>query len=265
MGQPFAVFIYQGTALANSEVQELVTFLGNQVDQLPVVREEFVRYWIRRRDQPPEELRAVASKLAMARVCHPEKDYLDRVPLPGEIDFELKYLFEEERKPPGIVYDGFHLAKIFSGLMGYRDPDLETCHIVLTDQLIGTQERHKARYHIRVAVFGYPSIISTAGIVEGPARPREYYLGRRFGIEEGRLQKVFDERFIKYGDPRLREVIKGYMLQALFYHLAGNPFCENKECPLFNAHWQEDMIHAQLKGGSGLCAFHREILNQEIQ
>ena len=60
-------------------------------------------------------------------------------------------------------------------------------------------------------------------------------------------------------DPRLTELLKGYTMQAVFYHLFAEPFCDNPDCRLFNAHWQEEMIKAQLQGAD-FCRRHRELL-----
>ncbi len=58
----------------------------------------------------------------------------------------------------------------------------------------------------------------------------------------------------------MTEVIKGYLLQALFYHAAGDPFCPDENCRLFNAHWQEQLIRAQLGDGAELCSRHGAML-----
>jgi hypothetical protein len=47
--------------------------------------------------------------------------------------------------------------------------------------------------------------------------------------------------------------------------MTGEPFCEERECRLFNAHWQEDLLHAQLDGGSDLCAKHERMLAEILE
>jgi hypothetical protein len=76
------------------------------------------------------------------------------------------------------------------------------------------------------------------------------------------LDQEFRGRYIDYQDPRLTEVMKGYVMQVLFYHLTGDPFCEEPDCRLFNAHWQEEVIRAQLKSEQELCSFHQSLLAQ---
>lgn len=62
------------------------------------------------------------------------------------------------------------------------------------------------------------------------------------------MEKKFMKRLIVYDDPRLTRIIRGYVLQAIFYHVFGQPFCTEKTCMLYNAHWQEEVLTAQLRG-----------------
>lgn len=64
------------------------------------------------------------------------------------------------------------------------------------------------------------------------------------GIVVNTLKQKFAGRYIDYDDSHITEIIKGYVLQAMFYHITGNPFCNNRNCRLFNAHWQEEVIQA---------------------
>ena len=90
--------------------------------------------------------------------------------------------------------------------------------------------------------------------------PRELYLRRQLGSDPIVLKEEFEGRFIDYDDSRLTEVMKGYLLQAIFFHMTGDPFCKNKNCRLYNAHWQEEVIHAQLETSDELCKNHQAIL-----
>ncbi|KKK54618.1 hypothetical protein LCGC14_3082920, partial [marine sediment metagenome] len=51
-------------------------------------------------------------------------------------------------------------------------------------------------------VYGWPSIISTTGIVEGPAKPREYYFGLMAGLDEEKVREELKGRFIDHGHHR---------------------------------------------------------------
>jgi hypothetical protein len=110
----------------------------------------------------------------------------------------------------------------------------------------------------------FPTLISTTGIVEAPAKPREFYLKKQFGIDPLLLKENFKGRFIDYEDTRLIEAMKGYVMQAFFFHLTGNPFCEDPRCRLYNVHWQEEVIRAQIESGYEFCESHNKILKTLI-
>ncbi|NOZ77355.1 MAG: hypothetical protein GXO65_06795 [Euryarchaeota archaeon] len=101
------------------------------------------------------------------------------------------------------------------------------------------------------------------GLVEAPAKPKEFYLEKQFhatgdaaGLEA--LKEKYRGRFLDYGDPRTTEVVKGYVMQAVFYQLTGEAFCPEKRCRLYNAHWQEEVL-AQLSEPE-FCPAHRRRL-----
>jgi len=77
------------------------------------------------------------------------------------------------------------------------------------------------------------------------------------------VKKRFKGEFIDYGDPRITEVAKGYVMQVLFYLLTGEAFCKDKKCRLFDAHWQKDMISAQLSSNE-FCEHHERMLREYL-
>lgn len=190
---------------------------------------------------------------------------------------KVKKLKESVIKTKGLVYDPVNTQRLFEKInadkrgLSSRPGRADVCgciDIIIADKLIAAYEDTDKRLHLRAAVFGYPSVISTSGIVEAPAKPKEYYLQKQkysllkvWGFKEEEVKQKFKDRFIDYRDPRLTEVLKGYIAQAIFFELTGNPFCENKSCRLFNAHWQEDLIRAQIKSGK-FCKFHKAELKK---
>jgi len=74
------------------------------------------------------------------------------------------------------------------------------------------------------------------------------------------LKERFKGDFIDYEDERLTEVVKGYVMQAVFYSLTSDPFCDDRGCRLYNAHWQEELIFAQLESGYEFCPRHTGLL-----
>jgi len=188
----------------------------------------------------------------------------DQEPLYGEIEYEKRRILGKTRSF-GILYDGFHLHKIFREIVPREERSLEFAHIVITNRLFATWNEGEKRYHLRTSIYGIPSIISTTGLIEAPARPREYYLLKqqyeRLGRDLLELKERFKGRFIDYEDERLIDVAKGYAMQAAFYSLTGDPFCKDKGCMLYNAHWQEELIFAQLESQYEFCGQHTRILD----
>lgn len=179
----------------------------------------------------------------------------------------IKILFAELKKKAvvtrGLLFDFKATQGAFFALAHSREKD--SYHIILTPKIFATFDDQK-RLHIRAAIFGFPSIISTSGMVEGPAKPREYYVYKQryshlgiWGLEEEKIKKRFKNKFIDYDDKRVNEVLKGYIAQALFFYITEDPFCCKRHCRLYNAHWQEDLIYSQIKKG-GFCKEHQELL-----
>jgi hypothetical protein len=186
-------------------------------------------------------------------------------PTEEEVEEELAILERGEtlvlREDLSNLYEGFSLAAYFRERAGEGFP------IVVTSRMPVTWEGGERRYHGRTLLCHYPlALISTTGLVEAPARPREYYL-RRIALERARgmgmpVEETGEEFLgasLTYGDPRLTEVVKGYALQGAFYFLTYDPFCDDPDCRLFNAHTQGEMIRAQIRSGR-LCGRHWEVL-----
>ncbi len=160
------------------------------------------------------------------------------------------------------LYDGYWLQRcLFRAMWSSENKDRSPAiHIVLTDKLIGTYDIK--RYHARVVLTGVPAIISTSGLVEAPARPREYYFMKASYLQSGRdlgeLDSIFWDRYLVYDDERTTSVTYSYILQVLSYEITGVAFCEDRSCCLYNSHWQEGLLDTQLKGE--LCEAHLEKL-----
>lgn len=155
------------------------------------------------------------------------------------------------------LYDGFWVQRIFSRFFLGKHPGELTkpgFHAVITGRLLGTYGSR--RYHARVIISGFPSFISTSGLVEGPARPREYYFLKAEFIRSGKslseLDEAFRGRFVDYEDERMTKITGSYVLQPLLHHFYGKEFCENSGCAIFNSHWQKEVLDIQYPGF--LCA-----------
>ena len=214
---------------------------------------------------PQDKVSDYARRIASIKIQRVSQEILSQQePLYGETAYEKRRILGKTRSF-GILYEGFHLQRIFREIVPREERGLEFVHILFTSRLFATWDDGDKRYHLRTSIYGIPSIISTTGVIEAPARPREYYLLKqqyeRLGRDLLELKERFKGRFIDYEDGRLPEVMKGYAMQAVFYSLTGDPFCEDKGCRLYNAHWQEELIFAQLGTEYEFCGRHEEILD----
>ncbi|MFC2061212.1 DUF6775 family putative metallopeptidase [Elusimicrobiota bacterium] len=253
MQVPKKIYLYNGGKTSSLDLENISLYIKDIFSSSDIrIRGELT--------VKEKEVQKVAKELSSSKVINVSSRDLRQNPLPAEIEYEKKRILDPNSTSFGIVYDGFKLSGIFLKLIPEFEWDLDSCHIVFTNQLFGTWDESNCRWHVRVSVYGFPSIISTTGIVEAPAKPREYYIKKQLGIDSESLKSELEGRFIEHNDKRLTEVIKGYVLQAIFYHMTGDPFCNNENCRLFNAHWQEEVIRAQLSSASEFCPEHKKVI-----
>lgn len=241
------VFLYCGLT-EGIDIGEIESYLTQKLPDLDVEV----------KDKLPLPKR-VAKRIAQCRVKNPYSKNININPLPGEIRYEEK-LLEDPDKGGGVLYHGSALCKVLASYIPSHQLLLKNLHLFFTKRFIASWGED-ARYHVRVCILSSPSIISTSGVVEGPARPREFYaMKERLG--KGAPPEVVRERinkdFLVQDDPRLTEVLKGYTLQAVSYRFIGEAFCEKSYCRLYNAHYQQEMIKAQLQSPE-LCKKHAQI------
>jgi hypothetical protein len=204
-------------------------------------------------------------KLASIRIYDLKKPFERHNPTKEEISFEETNITESFDEYRTIMYDGFELQKILTELISKEEAKIEYLHVFFTNKLVCTFDDSDYRYHGRVLIGANPGIISITGIIEAPARSREYYfdlitnLLTNENIES--IKQKHKGEFLEYNDPRLSKILEGYMMQEVFYCETGDSFCDNKECILFNAHWQKDLIYSQLKIGK-LCNNHQIVLEK---
>lgn len=207
----------------------------------------------------------LAEKIAAIRVINPTTPFEPNEPLYGEIQFEVKVL-KGKANARGVLYDGLHLDALYREMLPSKERSLDTVHLIFTDRLIGTFDMDDLRYHARVNICGYPHFISTTGLVEAPAKPREFYLEKQFTkpgdiLVYESLKEKYRGTFVDYEDPRTTEVFKGYVMQCLLYQFTGEAFCTDEKCRLYNAHWQQEVIHAQLSTPE-FCKGHVEAIRK---
>ena len=181
----------------------------------------------------------------------------------------LEILIEKENKDMSeneemILYDGFEFHKAVNEFIPVNENKIDTLHIIFTNKLTCTFDKNDFRYHARALIGSNPTIISTTGMIEAPAKPKKYYLELMTNFSQEKIEKIkkkYRGEFLEYHDPHLSEIAEGYLLQSIIYYETGEAFCEHKDCRLFNAHWQKDLFFSQLENRK-LCNKHLIILNE---
>lgn len=254
------VHLYSEPSAYTLKLEQVARYVKDMIQCDVDVRGEFFTHFLTEGNND-----LVANMIVAAKVFDPRRPFVQHEPTHIEVEFEKKVLTNPSKRYLGILYDGFELQPILNELIPANENGLEHLHIAFTNRLVCTYSENDSRYHYRTIICGYPSLICTSGIVEAPAKPREYYFMQQYYASMGNyniddVKKRFEGRFIDYDDPRMTEVVKGYVMQALFYYIKGEPFCARKDCRLLNAHWQEDLIESQLNN-SNLCQDHQRMLD----
>ena len=260
------IHLYNDSSAKTLNLNEIVHYLRIKLKNYNInLRRDFINHHV-----TDEVLPIVAKKLAGTRVKDISHKKLELKPLYGEIEYEKRAIKQPNRKFVGVLYDGYEVQKIFRKLIKKDESNLSHIHIAFTNKILCTWDKNDGRYHARVIIIGFPSLISTSGVVEAPAKPKEFYLllhqYELLGFQSIPIETIKSEikkkvDFLEPDDPRLTEVLKGYVMQALFYHIFGEVFCEDTNCKLFNAHWQEDLLKAQL-GKREFCEVHEKMLKE---
>jgi len=260
---PSSLHLFDGTGSAATGVDALASFAGSLLARTRVESHgDFVEYCLERcrPDSREDVADEISLEMAAARVTGPAGSRATAAPPAHVVAYERRMLSRKPPRPVGVMYDGLGFCSAYASLRERAGVAPEEPVIVLTDQLFGTLDEGDVNYHARVAVFADPCLISTAGLVQAPARPRDHYIGRQLGLDGA--GRDAEGRWLVPGDPRTTEMLKGYVAQALFYFLTGEPFCGERGCRLFNSHWQEELLASQLEGGSDFCVRHERFLSE---
>ncbi|WP_247728322.1 DUF7001 family protein [Halovivax limisalsi] len=191
-------------------------------------------------------------EFASARVTSPYDRETGSTML-GIVRYEERAL-EDPTREGGVLYDGLAVQRALNGRLPENDADLSTAHVVLLDRALGTWGDHDGRWHKRVSVLGQPALCSVPGLYEAPAKPEGYYKEQQkhamlAGDAPPRevLENQVDGDFLIEDDPRTTDALKGYVLGAVHYLTTGEAFCETEGCRLYNAHYHETLVEAQLR------------------
>jgi hypothetical protein len=249
------IFLYDESSIPEIEIGNLAEFIENILGIQVEVRKNFFEHF--------KSDRNTAHELASFRIFNPYSSFERHLPTEEEIDLEEESFADSSVLNNIILYDGFELQNFSREIIPEEELSSDKFHLIFTTRLTCTYDYEDYRYHGRAVICANPSIISTTGIIEAPAKPRAYYISMYQSMAQGlnldALKDQFKGKFLEYHDKNMSKVIKGYALQAIFYYITVEPFCDSKDCILHNAHWQEDLVHAQIEVGK-LCDAHQKIL-----
>ena len=205
----------------------------------------------------------MSEKIAGCRIFDLKKPFEEYSPSDRDIEIEKENKDMSEREEM-TLYDGFEFQNVITELIPMNESKRDTLHIIFTNKITCTFDENDFRYHARALIGTNPAIISTTGIIEAPAKPKQYYLDLMTNFSEKRVEEIkkkYAGEFLEYHDSRISEITEGYLLQAIIYYETGEAFCSHRDCRLFNAHWQKDLFFSQLEN-KRFCKKHQEILNE---
>jgi len=256
------IILYREPAISEINIEELANFLECNFPVKVEIKDNIFKEF------SLEDIK----KLSNIRITDIENPFSAHASSSIEIEFERKLcqnsslmnstikVEDAQEISQVFMYDGFELQKNLRHL----DDNNETLHIILTNRLTCTFDEKDERYHARAVICANPAIISTTGIIEAPAKSKEYYFEvmklKAQGLDKRSTKEKYKDKFLDYNDKRLTKILEGYLLQVIFYNITGESFCEDIECRLNNAHWQKDLLFSQLEI-SKLCQRHNEILS----
>ena len=247
------IILYNEPTVPEIQIERLEKFLKELFSVQIEIRKNFSEYC----DDETFE------KIASSKIFDLKKQYKKYNPSINEIQVE-KERKDTIKNDEMILYDGFEFQKIMNSIIPKDENKLNTLHIIFTNKLTCTYDENDFRYHARAIINSNPAIISTSGIIEAPAKPKQYYFELMTDFSKDKIdgiKKKYKGEYLEYNDSRLSQVIEGYLLQVIVYFETGDSFCDQKECRLFNAHWQKDLLYSQIENQT-FCKKHLEIIKK---
>jgi hypothetical protein len=245
------IILYDEPTVPEIQLERLKKFLKETFSIEIEIRENIFQYMNEN----------ISKKIAGCRIFDLKKPFEKHVPLDGDIQLEMENKDRSEKEEM-TLYDGFEFHSVITELIPINENKMNTLHIIFTNKLTCTFDENDFRYHARAIIGSNPTIISTTGIIEAPAKPKQYYLDLITNFSENKVEEIkkkYKGEFLEYHDSRISEIAEGYLLQAITYYETGEAFCIHKDCRLFNAHWQKDLFFSQLEN-KRFCKKHQEIL-----
>lgn len=250
------IYLYDDPDSAALDVDYLAGWLGAQLPQTRVSsRTDYLTYQLARFSDTERDV-------LVAQLCeqlqHAEVENLVRPQ-----DRERLPEMPPAERGLDVVYEAEVLQRLLGLLIDPAESQLSHLHVMFTSNFIGDWRENEAFLHLRAAVLGDLNIISTSGLVEALELPKQYHFMRQqvavLGIEED-LDSTFADQTLGYGDPRLNEVCKGYLMQAVFYRLQGETGCDDPRCRLYLNPTHTATLRTQVMGRGRLCERHQHDL-----
>jgi hypothetical protein len=247
------IVLYDEPTVPEIQLKKLEKFLNETFTIKTEIRKNFFQ----------NSSNKIFEKIAGTRIFDLKKPFEKHTPTEIEISIE-KENKDMSEKEVMTLYDGFEFQKIINEFIPINENQIDVLHIIFTNKLTCTFDETDFRYHARALIGSNPTIISTTGMIEAPAKPKKYYLELMTNFSQEKIEDVkkkYKGQFLEYHDSQIYEISEGYLLQAIMYYETGEMFCEHKDCRLFNAHWQKDLFFSQLENKK-LCEKHLKILKE---
>ena len=195
------VILYDEPAVPEIQLERLGNFLREEFPVEIEIRENFFHC----------SSRKIYQKIGETRIFDLKKPYQkNNFNTFTEIENENKGNVDNEER---ILYDGFEFHNAISEFIPVDENNIEIFHVIFTDKITCTFDENDFRYHSRALIGCNPAIISTTGMIEAPAKPKQYYLDliTNFHQEKNEEIKKYKGQFLEYHDPRISEITEGYL------------------------------------------------------
>lgn len=197
----------------------------------------------------------ISKKLVRIRVFKWNEQSLADFVSPAEMNFEIRRM-KRIINSFGVIYDGFLLSGVFFEVLSKKLGAISLLPIVITNRQIATFGED-GRYHLRICVIGFPTVISTNGFFSAPAKPLEYHLTKMVNEDLAILKGHTIKEYIQ---KKIPIISRAYILESLVWNFLGIPFCSNEFCLLSDSHTVDEIIYSKIKKLK-LCDVHKEAVS----
>ncbi len=203
----------------------------------------------------------IFERIAKTQIFDLKKKFTEHNPTTVEILNEKKNY--DNQIENAVLHEGLEFQKVIIENIPWND-DKNTLHIIFTDKIVCTYDKDTARYHARIWIGPNPVIISTTGIIEAPAKPKQYYYDIMTNFSKksvNEIKRKYKGEFLEYHDSRISDILEGILLQIITHQETGEGFCDDSNCRLFNSHWQKELLLSQIENKK-MCEKHKKLFKE---